>query len=90
MPQYFCDYCELYLTHDSMAARKAHNNGYKHKDVVRRYYERFVALPPPPAMGGGMGGGGGGGGPGGHPGPMMGGMPFPPQPHFPPPPHMRR
>jgi U1 small nuclear ribonucleoprotein C len=31
MPRYYCDYCDVYLTHDSPAVRKAHNTGRKHK-----------------------------------------------------------
>ncbi len=31
MPRYYCDYCDVYLTHDSAAVRKAHNTGRKHK-----------------------------------------------------------
>ena len=26
----FCDYCDVYLTHDSMSVRKAHNSGRNH------------------------------------------------------------
>ncbi|CAG8652064.1 13518_t:CDS:2 [Cetraspora pellucida] len=26
MPKYYCDYCDVYLTHDSSSVRKAHNN----------------------------------------------------------------
>lgn len=31
----------MYLTHDSMAVRKAHNSGRKHKSSVRDYYAQF-------------------------------------------------
>lgn len=27
MPRYYCDYCDSYLTHDSMAGRKQHMRG---------------------------------------------------------------
>ncbi|KAK4131362.1 hypothetical protein BT67DRAFT_158345, partial [Trichocladium antarcticum] len=31
----FCDYCDVYLTHDSMSVRKAHNSGRNHlRNVV--------------------------------------------------------
>eukprot|EP00042_Codosiga_hollandica_P021059 m.71325 g.71325 ORF g.71325 m.71325 type:complete len:114 (-) comp50178_c0_seq1:650-991(-) len=39
--RYFCDYCGTYLTHDSASVRKTHNNGKKHKDNVREYYEEW-------------------------------------------------
>ncbi|OMO59736.1 Zinc finger, U1-type [Corchorus olitorius] len=43
MPRYYCDYCDTYLTHDSLSVRKQHNAGYKHKDKVRIYYQQFEA-----------------------------------------------
>jgi len=42
MPKYFCDYCDIYLTHDSSSVRNAHNRGWKHKSSVRAYYEEFI------------------------------------------------
>ncbi|KAA8548532.1 hypothetical protein F0562_000201 [Nyssa sinensis] len=47
MPRYYCDYCDTYLTHDSLrilcypSVRKQHNAGYKHKANVRSYYQQF-------------------------------------------------
>lgn len=41
MPKYYCDYCDVFLTHDSPSVRKAHNNGWKHKAAVRQYYSQF-------------------------------------------------
>ncbi len=38
MPRYYCDYCDVYLTHDSTAVRKAHNTGRKHKVRQRRRF----------------------------------------------------
>ncbi|KAJ9054725.1 U1 small nuclear ribonucleoprotein C [Entomophthora muscae] len=38
MPKYYCDYCDIFLTHDSLAVRKAHNSGWKHAAAVREYY----------------------------------------------------
>lgn len=35
------DYCDVYLTHDSMSVRKAHNNGRNHLRNVQAYYERM-------------------------------------------------
>jgi len=41
MPKFFCDYCDVYLTHDSMSVRKAHNNGRNHLRNVQAYYEQI-------------------------------------------------
>ncbi|WVQ80124.1 hypothetical protein IAT38_002225 [Cryptococcus sp. DSM 104549] len=38
MGKYYCDYCDIYLTHDSMSARKAHNTGRNHIANVRDYF----------------------------------------------------
>eukprot|EP00158_Paraphelidium_tribonemae_P000551 Partr_v1_DN22791_c0_g1_i1_m37923 putative Component of the U1 snRNP, which is essential for recognition of the pre-mRNA 5' splice-site and the subsequent assembly of the spliceosome. U1-C is directly involved in initial 5' splice-site recognition for both constitutive and regulated alternative splicing. The interaction with the 5' splice-site seems to precede base-pairing between the pre-mRNA and the U1 snRNA len=38
MPKYYCDYCDIYLTHDSLAVRRAHNDGWKHQGQVKEYY----------------------------------------------------
>jgi hypothetical protein len=38
------DYCDVYLTHDSMSVRKAHNSGRNHLRNVVEYYQR--ASPP--------------------------------------------
>ncbi|KAF2458560.1 hypothetical protein BDY21DRAFT_267618, partial [Lineolata rhizophorae] len=37
----FCDYCDVYLTHDSMSVRKAHNNGRNHLRNVVEYYQQI-------------------------------------------------
>ena len=55
MPRYFCDYCQMYLTHDSQSARRQHNYGWKHRDAFRLHYAklmrdpRYVPSAPPPA-----------------------------------------
>jgi len=41
MPKYFCDYCDVYLTHDSMSVRKAHNSGRNHLRNVVDYYQQI-------------------------------------------------
>ncbi|KAF2737027.1 zf-U1-domain-containing protein, partial [Polyplosphaeria fusca] len=41
MPKFFCDYCDVYLTHDSMSVRKAHNAGRNHLRNVQSYYEQI-------------------------------------------------
>ncbi|KAF8303382.1 zf-U1-domain-containing protein [Clavulina sp. PMI_390] len=38
MPKHYCDYCDVFLTHDSMSVRKAHNSGRNHLSNVRDYY----------------------------------------------------
>ncbi|EGZ29404.1 hypothetical protein PHYSODRAFT_476304 [Phytophthora sojae] len=43
MPRYYCDYCDTYLTHDSVPGRKQHNRGWKHRENVKLYYEQFLA-----------------------------------------------
>ncbi|CAK7222869.1 U1 small nuclear ribonucleoprotein C [Sporothrix eucalyptigena] len=44
MPKFFCDYCDVYLTHDSMSVRKAHNSGRNHLRNVVDYYQRESSL----------------------------------------------
>lgn len=39
------DYCDVYLTHDSMSVRKAHNAGRNHLRNVVEYYQRAQSLP---------------------------------------------
>ncbi|KAJ1835367.1 U1 small nuclear ribonucleoprotein C [Coemansia sp. RSA 2711] len=41
MPKYYCDYCDIFLTHDSSAVRKAHNTGWKHINQVAAYYREL-------------------------------------------------
>lgn len=43
MPKYYCDYCDIYLTHDSPSVRKSHVNGNKHKMAVKAYYYQLIA-----------------------------------------------
>ncbi|OAD68992.1 hypothetical protein PHYBLDRAFT_116811 [Phycomyces blakesleeanus NRRL 1555(-)] len=38
MPKYYCEYCDIFLTHDSSSVRKAHNAGKNHVLNVRNYY----------------------------------------------------
>jgi U1 small nuclear ribonucleoprotein C len=41
MPRYYCDYCDIFLTHDSFNARRAHNEGWKHKLAAKQFYSQF-------------------------------------------------
>ncbi|PRQ73254.1 U1 zinc finger-domain containing protein, partial [Rhodotorula toruloides] len=36
--KYYCDYCDVFLTHDSASVRRAHNAGRNHLSNVRDYY----------------------------------------------------
>lgn len=42
MGKCYCDYCDVFLTHDSVAVRKQHNDGNRHKQNVCDYYRQFV------------------------------------------------
>ncbi|PVH14659.1 uncharacterized protein CXQ87_002806 [Candidozyma duobushaemuli] len=39
MPKYYCDYCKIYLTHDTMSVRKSHLQGKTHIKKYCAYYE---------------------------------------------------
>ncbi|KAG0021101.1 hypothetical protein BGZ80_003035 [Entomortierella chlamydospora] len=41
MPKYYCDYCDIFLTHDSSSVRKAHNAGRNHLVNVKTYYSEL-------------------------------------------------
>jgi len=45
MPKYYCDYCDIFLTHDSPSVRRSHNLGWKHKAAVEAYYRQFEQSP---------------------------------------------
>ena len=38
MPKYYCDYCDIFLTHDAKRVRKDHNAGWKHAAQVRAHF----------------------------------------------------
>ncbi|CAI4215158.1 unnamed protein product [Parascedosporium putredinis] len=44
-----CDYCDVYLTHDSMSVRKAHNSGRNHLRNVVDYYQQIGHEKPSPS-----------------------------------------
>lgn len=44
MTKYYCDYCDVYLTHDSTSVRKSHNAGWKHAQAVKDYFE-VISIP---------------------------------------------
>lgn len=43
MPRFYCDYCDAYLTHDSMSGRQQHMRGWKHRENFKIYYESVHA-----------------------------------------------
>jgi hypothetical protein len=38
MPRYYCDYCDIFLTHDSPKVRRDHNAGWRHCAQVRAHF----------------------------------------------------
>lgn len=42
MGKCYCDYCDVFLTNDSVAVRKQHNDGNRHKFNVCEYYRQYV------------------------------------------------
>ena len=44
MPRFYCDYCDVYLTHDSRSVRKSHNLGWKHRMQVQNYYSCMIRM----------------------------------------------
>lgn len=44
MPKYYCDYCDIFLTHDSINVRKAHNAGWKHRLLISKFRNRRMQV----------------------------------------------
>eukprot|EP00455_Lapot_gusevi_P051654 TRINITY_DN775_c0_g1_i3.p1 TRINITY_DN775_c0_g1~~TRINITY_DN775_c0_g1_i3.p1 ORF type:complete len:134 (+),score=45.43 TRINITY_DN775_c0_g1_i3:92-493(+) len=42
MPRYYCDYCDVYLTHDSFSGRRQHMEGRRHQENVRQHYSEIL------------------------------------------------
>ncbi|XP_074141151.1 U1 small nuclear ribonucleoprotein C-like [Sminthopsis crassicaudata] len=42
MPKFYCNYCDTYLTYDSLSVRKTHCSGRKQKENVRDYYQKWM------------------------------------------------
>lgn len=42
MPKYYCDYCNIYLTHDTLKVRRDHNSGWKHALQVKNHFMLHV------------------------------------------------
>jgi hypothetical protein len=43
MGKCYCDYCDVFLTHDSASVRKQHNDGNRHRQNVSEYYRQYIA-----------------------------------------------
>jgi U1 small nuclear ribonucleoprotein C len=41
MPRFYCEYCEIFLTHSSAHGRRQHNSGRKHIMCVIDYYANY-------------------------------------------------
>lgn len=41
MPRFYCEYCEIFLTHSSAHGRRQHSSGRKHIMNVIDYYASF-------------------------------------------------
>lgn len=41
MPRYYCDYCKIYLSHDSATGRKQHLRGRQHRDKWKEWYDQY-------------------------------------------------
>ncbi|KAJ1604285.1 hypothetical protein OJ253_3094 [Cryptosporidium canis] len=52
MPKFYCDYCDIYLTHSSTNGRKQHNSGRKHINNKIDHYKNVIRSPgfSPPLM----------------------------------------
>ncbi|SIO73377.1 U1 small nuclear ribonucleoprotein C [Babesia microti strain RI] len=42
MPKFYCEYCNIYLTHSSPAGRKQHSQGKKHINAKIEYYQNLI------------------------------------------------
>lgn len=42
MPKYYCEYCDIYLTHSSAGGRRQHNSGRKHINNKIEYYTALI------------------------------------------------
>eukprot|EP01057_Protomagalhaensia_wolfi_P006005 Protomagalhaensia_wolfi_Nauph_80__6004@NODE_817_length_1979_cov_3196_396392_g613_i0_p4_GENE_NODE_817_length_1979_cov_3196_396392_g613_i0NODE_817_length_1979_cov_3196_396392_g613_i0_p4_ORF_typecomplete_len139_score1_62zfU1/PF06220_12/3_4e18ARS2/PF04959_13/2_NODE_817_length_1979_cov_3196_396392_g613_i08691285 len=51
MPKYYCEYCDINLTHSSPAGRRQHNSGRRHINNKIEYYQNLIRDPSfiPPA-----------------------------------------
>ncbi|KEP64672.1 UNVERIFIED_CONTAM: U1 zinc finger protein [Hammondia hammondi] len=45
MPKYYCEYCDIYLTHSSPAGRRQHATGRKHINQKIEYFQNLIREP---------------------------------------------
>eukprot|EP00449_Zooxanthella_nutricula_P007926 CAMPEP_0198502954 /NCGR_PEP_ID=MMETSP1462-20131121/9619_1 /TAXON_ID=1333877 /ORGANISM="Brandtodinium nutriculum, Strain RCC3387" /LENGTH=126 /DNA_ID=CAMNT_0044232059 /DNA_START=90 /DNA_END=467 /DNA_ORIENTATION=+ len=58
MPKFYCEYCDLYLTHSGLSGRRQHLTGRRHINNKIEYYQMLIRekgltppiYPPPPGM----------------------------------------
>eukprot|EP00927_Polykrikos_kofoidii_P074606 TRINITY_DN70620_c0_g1_i1.p1 TRINITY_DN70620_c0_g1~~TRINITY_DN70620_c0_g1_i1.p1 ORF type:complete len:136 (-),score=15.65 TRINITY_DN70620_c0_g1_i1:190-597(-) len=58
MPKFYCEYCDLYLTHSGLSGRRQHLTGRRHINNKIEYYQLLIKekgltppiYPPPPGM----------------------------------------
>lgn len=42
MPKFYCEYCDIYLTHSSPVGRRQHNHGRKHVSAKIEYFQNLI------------------------------------------------
>merc|ERR1712039_47646 len=58
MPKFYCEYCDLFLTHSGLSGRRQHLTGRRHINNKIEYYQLLIKekgltppiYPPPPGM----------------------------------------
>mmetsp|Transcript_41576 Transcript_41576/g.93816 ORF Transcript_41576/g.93816 Transcript_41576/m.93816 type:complete len:143 (-) Transcript_41576:93-521(-) len=58
MPKFYCEYCDLFLTHSGVSGRRQHLTGRRHINNKIEYYQTLIKekgltppiYPPPPGM----------------------------------------
>merc|ERR1712066_752173 len=58
MPKFYCEYCDLFLTHSGLNGRRQHLTGRRHINNKIEYYQMLIRekgltppiYPPPPGM----------------------------------------
>ena len=42
MPKFYCEYCDLYLTHSGLSGRRQHLTGRRHINNKIEYYQNLI------------------------------------------------
>mmetsp|Transcript_38027 Transcript_38027/g.81783 ORF Transcript_38027/g.81783 Transcript_38027/m.81783 type:complete len:122 (-) Transcript_38027:152-517(-) len=58
MPKFYCEYCDMFLTHSGLTGRRQHLTGRRHINNKIEYYQMLIRekgltppiYPPPPGM----------------------------------------